>query len=369
MLRYITFLILVTCMMSCSSREIEDETKNFSDFIQDTEFIAAKKVIALDDTDTGIYRPLDIVVDKKGRAIVADASNWSLHLLSGEGETISKAGIIGRGPEEFLGINQLEIDDDQKLTVVDKRSQRFSEFFVTDDSLVYNNSFAMPNYSSLVLETIQKTETLGNFGVFRTPNLSMDNNTTFEVHQLDSDYQITEKVFEIPGNETMMLGNYPEDHVFGFKSDWVTLGDTFYYARSNQLNFKSYNLSNGDSLEYEVSDVPKNQKSSEDEKFLINHLRPILQSYPSVKDEIEEREILPQFLSFIAGENYGYFTIFNMSNNSDTILMVEKETEEMKAIEVPPIFNLYAVYENEDDHFLYGVDHTNDNNQILIIQL
>lgn len=72
--------------------------------------------------------PIDIVINKEGMLMVADAANNRVHILDSEGRLLNTIGKDGTGPEEFRQINKIHCDSKRYVFIEDVSSTRTSCF-------------------------------------------------------------------------------------------------------------------------------------------------------------------------------------------------------------------------------------------------
>lgn len=365
MIRIISLVLIIFFAVSCGEKNQLENDNPFSSFLNNLEYIEPRESLMIDEVTSSVYGPLRLAVDNFGRPVVVDHSNWSLHLLDVDGEPISTAGGIGRGPGEFAGINYLGIGPDQKLYVLDKKLKRVTVYSILDDSLNFETVLSLPDFSPYTIETFHFSENTGYVGVFTTLRRKLGEPAPFHIYQLNENLTLNQELFQIPGNETIEMMGVVQDNEFGFNTHWKMSNDQFHYAHSD--NFSFYSVDMGDLMEEEntASGIPARENDSEAQEFLTDHLRPLTQAYPSMEEEILEREDIPYFSGFTTSNEYTYFTIFNVSTDPGIVLQMNNETQALKAIRVPSRFQMYAVHENK----IYGIDHSSSESHIVIISL
>lgn len=365
MIRNISLVLIFFFAVSCGEKNQIENNNPFSSFLNNLEYIEPRESLMIDETISSVYGPLRLTVDNFGRPVVVDHSNWSLHLLNMDGNPISTAGGIGRGPGEFAGINHLEIGPDQKLYVLDKKLKRITVYSILDDSLNFETVLSLPDFSPYSIETFHFSENAGYVGVFTTLRRKPGETAPFHIYQLNENLTLNQELFQIPGNETIEMMGVVQDNELGFNTHWVMNNDQFHYAHSDNFSFYSVDMDDLMEEEYSVSGIPVRENDSEAKEFLMDHLRPITQAFPKMEEEILKREDLPYFLGFATDNEYTYFPIFNVSTDSGMVLQMNNETQSFKAIRVPSRFQMYAVHGNK----IYGIDHASSESHIVIISL
>ncbi len=122
----IPFLILfILCALACNPSSQKNDWKKLD--------VKLTTVLELPDTtdensEVYFYHPDFVVTDSTGNIIVADKGLNKLFLFSVDGEFLDTFGQRGRGPNEFLQINGMSINESNELFVFDQSSQLVKKF-------------------------------------------------------------------------------------------------------------------------------------------------------------------------------------------------------------------------------------------------
>jgi len=362
-MRYYLFVLIIIISVSCSTEKLEYGS-DFEKYLAQLPDIPIQEKIIIDGEDFPVYTPFKMSVASEGNIVVADGSNFTLHLLNPNGEHINSAGRMGRGPGEFQLINQIHLGEDNRLYVYDGRAQRISIFTIDEESFQFEEVVNLPNYKTQTPKSIYPTDN-GFIGVFKALHVSRDQEPEFEVYSLTNDFQIEKRIFTMHGNEYYYHNGSRKDNPMGFSTIWGWHKNSLYYSHTDDFSATSVNTSDNSIKEFNITGIPESKIGEKQVEFINERLGPF-QMDPEVEESIRKGEPLPYFLGFIPGENHLYFSLFNASHDPGFVLEVNKESKEIRKIEVPSVFNLYAV----EDEKLYGIDHSDDRrHKIMILEI
>ncbi len=335
----------------------------FEAYLANLQNIEISSIQILDIEGHSIYSPHNLSVTDNGKIIVVDSSNWSLHLLDEDGNKISQAGGLGNGPGEFQVINSLIIGADDRILVLDKRLNRLTEYEIAGNNLVLKGTLQLPNYSPNRVEMIAFINNYEYVGIFRERGRDVLRVTPWKFIDLDKDLEISSELFFLPGNESIQLNGVVHDDDLGFQTKWHLYNETFIYSNSSTLSWTNVDLKTLDKDSVLIKGVPSFEKTKEEEEYIMDRMRPIIQGYPEFAEVIEERNILPFFFNIVVDSTHLYFTVLTYTDQEDVILQVDKSTHEIKRINVPNMFVLYGVYDNQ----LFGIDF--DESEVVLIEI
>jgi len=365
MQRILLFAVVFMFILGCEEKEQSSNSVDgeYIQFLNALEHLKVDQVLVIDDENSSIYNPHKLVVDNSGNVIVVDHSNWSLHLLNMFGEVQDVSGGLGEGPGEFGQINHLEVGSDGNLYVLDLRLQRVSIFSIDSTSLNYQYSRILQNYSSYRIHSIHLTDNEGLVGVFRERLSSDTQCQPFYVYTLQSDLTMDERLFEMPCNETFLVGGQVQNNELGYLTYWTFDNKNLYYSRSDEFSFQTVNLAEDREQIYKVNDVPVFKNEGIVQDAILERMELVAQVYPTFEEEVKAIEDLTLFVSFIVDQNFVYYSVFSPLPKPGKVLQIEKESGEIKAIDVPSDFVLNGVHEE----ILFGIDHDKDGSKIVFV--
>jgi len=368
-----SFLYIITALsitfLNCEPEYGNGNKNEFQHFIENIEEKQLETVSFISDNQSNINGFLRLVVDNLDQVIVVDDSNWTIHLLNQKGEQITSVGGKGRGPGEFMVINDLSITSDNILYVLDKQSHKVATYLIDKNTITHQQDYPLPDYSPLSLVSLEMTNSQGLIGVFRELRREPGVSSTLQVSRLDSEFEIEENLFEMPGNETIQLrGIAAVDSPFGFRTYWHIHDDYFFYSHSNELAFTSVNLKSLESKKVQLSDsMPAHTMTAELKEFLVEHFEMMIQTYPEAEKAINEKENLPYFRNFIVVNGYVFFDVFPDNPEHAHVLGYDRQTGDKFTIKVP----LWHSASGFLDNTLIGIvgnGFIDENNDILAIE-
>ncbi len=364
--RIFVFILIFVSVSGCMADEQRPAPGNpFLAYVDQIESIPVSFVVEKGFEETPMHQMLNLVVDKTGRPIVVDSSNWTLHLLSVEGEPIQSVGGRGQGPGEYGLINDLYIDSQSRLYVLDKNQHRVTVYHILEDDLELEKTLSLQNYSDYRIESFYYSEHQGYMGVFYPSHRNAGEIYPIYVYRLDENLRLDELLFELPGNETMLLGNYVEDSFLGLETVWHATGESFYYATSDDFTVHRIDLRDLSKESYPVPGVPEYKFDDQAQQAIFDRIRPDPQSYPGLEDELLESETVPYFMEIRTDGNIVYFAPLPFQETG-FVLRLDLGNQKMTRIEVPRWFVPYAQHEEK----LYGIIHSElEGSSLLILEL
>lgn len=360
-MRSLFLVILSLFAISSCSNETKPE-REYEKFLSELTSVSVQDSLRIESARTPVHTPIRMATDDQGRVIIANGINWTLHLMDKEGNFLAHTGGSGRGPDEYTAINQINVGVDNQLYVYDARSRDITSYEVVNNEFQLQKELAVPSYdNSILLEAIYKQDQ-GYIGVFKTLGVA---DYTFKVYRLNENLQLQNLLLEMPGNETYTFRGSTRDNFLGRTTEWAVDGRYFFYSSTDNLSISSVDLQNGSRSQFDFSYVPKPRKGKKEIEDLEAWYRPIIQNNPKLREIIREGDYLTYFRNFLTNQNYFYYTLRRLGKAKGIILRINKKTEEMDKIEVPPRFFLHAVQGN----ILYGIDRTDRKNDIMILKL
>jgi len=341
----VLFMVLVNCQNGGNDN-------GFEAYLANLQNIENSSIQILDTGGHSIYSPHILSVTDNGNLIVVDSSNWSLHLLDKDGNKKSEAGGMGNGPGEFQVINSLFIGADDRVLVLDKSLNRLTEYEIAGNSFVLKRTSQLPDYSPNRVETITFSDSYEYVGIFRERSQNEVSITPWTFIDLDNDLEISNELFSFPGNEVIQLNGVVHDDELGFQTKWHLYDETFTYSNSSTLSWTNVDLKSLDKDSVLIKGVPAYEKTKDEEEYIMDRMRLIIQAYPAFADVIRERKVLPYFFNVIKDSTHLYYSTLNFTGNDGTILQIDKSTHGLKSLNVPEMFVLHGVHENQ----LFGID-------------
>lgn len=359
--KHIKYAVFVLIVVSCSGQEVRYENK-FDRFISDLDNISIRDSTRFESSNSEVHAPLTLTIDGEGRMVVVDASNWTLNLLDNDGDLIDRTGGTGGGPDEFSAINQIHFGSDKQLYVYDARSGTVSIYSILSDGFEIHDEVILPGYGSLNLSAVYRTH-IGHIGVFDKLQAAYREDNNFEVYRLGTDFHLQQYLFDMPGSETYTSSGVRKKNPIGSSTFWDVENEQFYYSNSEDLSATMVNIQDGSYVQFELHGYPRPTIGEDEFAFLESVLHPTFQQEPGLEELIRKGNELPFFTNFVPSERYFYYTIFMANESQGVILRVDRNSKEMGKILVPALFNAYDAYENH----LVGIDHTDGENEIMIL--
>lgn len=357
---FLTFLII-----GCTSNQEDKYDHDFYNYLYSIETLDIESTTVFDDESLSFNSPLRIVVDKDGNLIVVNHADWTLHYLKENGELIDKKGGLGRGPGEFLGVNDLTLGCDNTLFALDKRLQKISTYSFKENELEHLGDELLPNYSPLSMQSFYDCGNKGKFGVFKVFHSSDDNFNSLTVYELDDSLHLKDKVIEFTPDEIMKAGGEVIDNTIGFKNYWHFKDDKLFYTYSDSLDVHILELSDSKRHSISAPEVPAFEFDEQLKSEFLDFFGPSISIMDGLENEIENRQVLPFFYSYIANDKFSFFTISNLGSKPGIILRLNHETQEFRKIDSPVIFQLFDVHENK----LYGIQNVDGAQSLVRITL
>ncbi|MAO66431.1 MAG: hypothetical protein CL666_15680 [Balneola sp.] len=365
-----TFKILISALLTflifgCSSNEEIESNHDFYNYLQRLKALNIESTTVFDDENLSFNTPLRSLVDEDGNLIVVNHTDWTLHYVKENGELIDKKGGLGRGPGEFIGINDLTLGCDNTLFALDKRLQKLSSYSFKENRLEHLGDKLLPNYSPLSMQSFYDCGNKGKFGIFKLFLSSDDNFNSLTVYKLNDSLQLKEKVIELTSDEMIKTGNEVKDNAIGFKNYWHFKEDKLYYTYSDSLDVNILELTDSKRQSISAQKVPTFEFSEQLRSEFKEYFGPNISAMDGLENEIENRQVLPFFYSYTANDKFSFFTISNLGSKPGIILRLNHETQELKTIDSPSIFQLFDVHENK----LFGIQNVDGDQSLVRITL
>lgn len=358
------YIIIVTgLLLGCEKNEKKSRSSEFVSYIHSQKVIKGRNIDTFKKSSKEhINKAFRLIVNDKGEVIVVDQSNWSLYLLDGSGNIINSTGRTGRGPGEYLQINDIYFDEHKYLNVLDLKSKRITKYNIKDKSFERVGIISLPENYPLFPKTYYVSEKV-RVGVFTKLEHKKNSDNNLQVYRLKDNLELDDKITEIPGKEKISVRNNWIEKPFGQASHWDIGNNKLYVNNSRSFAIQSFNLVSGQERTLGATDTPIFKNTKETQSYLKDFYSPLVKVYHDIDSIIEETETLPLSVKFFIHNENAYFTIFNPSNEKGKVLRMNIETGDINVIRVPPRFVLYDVFENK----LFGIDH--GSNEVAVIKL
>lgn len=167
------YVLLIFITLGCTIQEASEVPENIKSLenlttysasiynIQPSMEIDLEREVSFDNSDSAFFGAIggDIVVDERGRVLIADYQRHGIHIFQTNGEYISFIGGEGSGPGEFRSVSSMRIISNT-LYVYDGRMMRMTE--INLDSLGH---FDIKKISPPSRESIEKLTGLSRTGI------------------------------------------------------------------------------------------------------------------------------------------------------------------------------------------------------------
>jgi len=283
------------------------------------------------------------------KLFLIDYSDWSIYMAKKDGTLLDKKGGQGRGPGEFLGINDLRTyKNENVLQIFEKKLKRLTYYNIKEASFELDYTVNLPNYEQYYLQTVFKNngKNVGVFRVLRQHRGAVENK--IYLHYLDEEFNKKEKILETEGAELIEVERFEgskrfEENMFGNETVWSYDDGKFVYGNAAELHFMVYNFDTDNFSEFRVSDIPENKNTSEITELWNKRYKRIFSLTPEYETYFKERKFLPYFNSIYANNDFLYIPLANYGNEIGYIIRLNKETEKLERIEVPSNFFMKGV--------------------------
>ncbi len=370
---FCTILVIFIFALSCSE----------SDKVQDNEFHkiptysvdSLEKVLSEVPLDTVMafdtskaIAPYDLVQTLDNKYwISSDRLENLIILFDQQGAYLAEAGGRGRGPGEFEGAEVLHVGWDNKLYVLDMRSQRITQYQVDKNGFTYTSSFS-PSSSfepASKLRSVYATE-WGNYGVIRKIIDYKKGEEEYSLFELDEEFRIKKRLFTMEGNEKMSLDRWNHvDHLAGHKTFWNFDGEWFYHISSHNTVVNKYNVRTGKSRSFAHLNLEDRRLTDEVKLELMEVASNMTERLDKIHEAFVNVEVLPLFQDFTVYNNEYYMIIYNPSSIKNTeIIKINEISGKIQYINLP--LSLWKVKAGKK--MIYGTVTFGEDAQIRIIR-
>lgn len=344
------YIISIFLLFGCSEDKKIQPSTDLGKYILDLpEVEVSKKDVDIDrEQVNSLLSRIDNSIPD--RIFLIDYSDWSIFMAKKDGTLLDKKGGQGRGPGEFLGINDLyTYTGENILQVFDKKMKRITYYNIKKDSLEFGYSINLPNYDQYYLQTVFKSNgnTVGIFRVLRQHGSKKVENKIY-AYYLDSELRKKEKILEIDGTELIEVERFNgkkrfEENSFGNKTVWSYNDGKLVFANAGNLNFKIFDFDDNSISEFKITDIPENRNTSQITELWSKRYKKIFSLTPEYETYFKEREYLPYFTSVDVKNEFIYIPLKNYGQEKSYILRFNTETKLVERIETPQNFYMKGV--------------------------
>ncbi|MTI88432.1 MAG: hypothetical protein FH748_10730, partial [Balneolaceae bacterium] len=340
-----THVIIILLLLGCSKGKEVQPSSGLESYILDLpEVEVSKTKIDIDrEQVSSILGTIENSIPDK--VFLIDHNVWSIFMAKKDGTLLDQKGRQGRGPGEYMGINDMyTYIDESVLQVFDKKLKRLTYYDITEDSLKLSSIVHLPDYGQYYLQSVFKSNdnTVGIFRVLRQyENMEVENK--LYVHYLDEEFRMKEKILEIEGSELIETTGIDgskrfRENIFGNETVWSFNNGKLFYSNAENLNFKVFNFNTKNISEHKISDIPEYINTSETIDFMMKRYSSIFNYNPEYEAYFKQRKTLPYFSHIYASDKFLYIPLTNYGNEKGHVLRFNIETRQMERIEIPPNF-------------------------------
>lgn len=267
-MKIINFLIGCILFLSCTTHNPKMSLKDLSQIDVNANYpldsiIKCMKILRLETSDSCLIGNIVSIQESQDYYFIVSGENETLYKFNKEGKFISKIGVKGEGPEEYVSLYQIELDEtNKKIYVLDYLGQKLISY--TFDG-AYITSYKMPSEYSF-----NKIALLDNkIYYFSTNNAIIPDILSFDPITLEYTV-ISQSERKTPAGEAFM-------------------GDNFFYHRNSKLYFYHYfndtiyTINNDKVMPFDLLDLGDNRFTYDEiKKFNSNKSRVQLESIVSI---------------------------------------------------------------------------------------
>lgn len=359
----IYYFTIVLILFGCNKNKAGESSTDLERYILDLpEIEVSEKSLEIDKEQvSSILSRIENSIS--GKLFFIDYNIWTIFMANEDGTLLDKKGGVGRGPGEYLGINDLyTYPEEQMLQVFDKKLKRLTYYDVSGDSLKFSHTTQLPNYEQSYLQTVFKSNgnTVGIFRVLRHYENSDIENKIY-VYYLDEELNKKEKVFEIEGAELIETEGLNGEkrfmeNSFGNETVWSFNNNKLFYSNAENLSFKVYDFNDKETTSFKIIGIPEYINTSETTDVMMSRYSQIFNIHPEYETYFKERDRLPYFGSIFAKNHFLYIPIKNYGKPNRYILRYNLQTSKFERIDVPSNFSMKGVNERG----IYGIMPEND---------
>lgn len=304
----------------------------------------------------GLFHNTHMALDTTGLLMVSDFERKVISLLDTNGTAIGRFGREGRGPGEFLVINDIFIGPGNDLYVMDQTLYRISRLEVSSDGLSLLETVSYANDESQRLVDLHITES-GRFGVFERADNWETGENSYHLYLLSNNYGPAEHLLKLPGYDPLHLGNgmYMPNNLLS-ETFWDFNRDHFYYTTSKSTEIHSYHLVSGEHVVMTYLEKAVRPLSDSTRAYFREVLSVLFEMFPQMDNTLETLDNLPLTERLSASDNHWVLEVYYTGSEAKIMLVINRETGATGYISVPPRFRSHGLLGKS----LYGIDMVDD---------
>lgn len=326
------------------------------------------ELIAESSVDTPISHviSLDTEVDKTGnfRIYLADVFTSSVLVLEQKGKQLefsTKIGRNGRGPGEFISVNNLQIVDDQNLMVYDRNLGRISVFGPEKEEIVQlfqvsaihqKGNFPRWFYAS----DSKKEDYYARSGSFFRASDDLKKQRKLLLQQYSSEGELVkDSILVKPDNEALIVRGQTgmavnPQPVFGKKSIIRINNDLIYYGWTGSNSIEVY-TADGDCLQTIALDLPHLEVTQTDINLALERESLMMEEDKNVIEDVFFKQVpsfWPYFNDFLLDDENRFWIAgaAPMEQKLRTWHIYSMEGKLIKNISLPANFTAFQIKDN-----------------------
>lgn len=309
-------IILIICLSGCKHENTNtqciyfDFTRHMKD-IHTTDLIKDYKLIPLETRDSVIIGKIDKAILYKDRIYIAIFHReQAVYIFNLQGKFLHKINKIGRGPEEYLQLSDIFIDqNNQTLNLLSRIDAKLLTYDINNLNIIKSSPLPKAFYKMISL----KDHYLGHSG-----NYTQNKNEPYNLWYMDSDFKIM--------NKAMIIDSLWESKMTNIRPLSI-YKDTIYYITPTDFNIYRY-----DGKEVTIShsvNFGKCQLSSEQISY----------------DEYKKFCLSPDYITAIRifQETPNYYFYWIVESGQDRLCVHDKNNQESTICELAPYSGKYFI--------------------------
>ena len=205
-------IILITCLLGCQHKSMNTTCINF-DFTQrmkdihSIDLIKNYKLIPLETRDSVIIGKIDKAILYKDQIYIATFHrDQAVYIFNLQGKFLHKINTIGRGPEEYLQLSDIFIDENnQTLNLLSRIDAKLLTYDINNLNIIKSSPLPKAFYKMISL----KDRYLGHSG-----NYTQDKDEPYNLWDMDLDFRIINKAIVIDPRWESKMANIRKTQYF-----------------------------------------------------------------------------------------------------------------------------------------------------------